>query len=141
MDRARRTSTSALLPAGTILGLVAAVLALGGCGPIDRCTVPEGEYRTDISDAGGNCPQRLVDTVTDIEEPVTVEENTACGQSSRTYEEELEDGCILTAEESIEGTEDGLEDGRLAITVSCPESNDECSHDFDVAYEKVDDSK
>jgi len=119
-----------------------------GCGPsveeepesIDppeenqTCTVPGGTYTREFADAGGSCPQELVEDFTSLKEDVEVESGTECGTNTNTIMDTTDEGCEVTLELSVDTTSTGPENGQATVEVVC--ESGECTHDFNVYWTK-----
>lgn len=119
--------------------LLVAVALAGGCGGLsgtNQCEVPPGTYKFEFSDDGGDCPDHLVDDVTDNEDTVEVEPGLRCGEVSDTEHQELENGCTADIQLTATRTSSGYEDGEATTTVDCPNSSSDCTHDFQVDIAK-----
>jgi len=128
------------------VGLLATLL-LAACGGTDggdngnngdQCTVPSGTYTATFTDAGGNCSQLIVDELTSTQFDNEVESDEACGMYTSETTDELDNGCTLTTTIQGYGNSSGIEDATAEINIDCPDSANNCSHNFnaDFAYQE-----
>jgi hypothetical protein len=101
----------------------------------DQCTVPSGTYTATFTDDGGNCSQAIVNEVTSTQFDNEVESGEACGMYTSETTDQLNNGCTLTTTIQGDGTGSGIEDATANIDLDCPDSADNCSHDFNADFE------
>jgi hypothetical protein len=101
-----------------------------------ECTVPPGTYTETWSDAGGDCPQEVVNSLTSQRRDREVEKDTECQTMTISDSGTADNGCEYEYTYSVEGTDSGLGDGEVSVTYSSCPSGASCTHDFNVYYEK-----
>jgi hypothetical protein len=101
-----------------------------------QCTVPQGTYTQTWSDAGGDCPQEVVDNLTSIRTDIEIEEPKECGTIFANDSGVADNGCEYELTHSFEGTDSGLKNGEATVEYSSCPSGAGCTHDFNVYYEK-----
>lgn len=119
-----------------LLGVVLASGALTGCGAFGECEVPLGTYSQETVDAGGDCADEYVRSVTGTKDIVLEEGDSAatCGSHSA-QATESSGGCESKVVFQIDSDEDGLGTGTAKLTVSCS-GVQLCQQNFNVYYKK-----
>jgi hypothetical protein len=103
---------------------------------VSQCTVPQDTYSFTYADAGGDCPDGLVEEITSGQSETEVETEQECTTVVYTDTGEYDGGCEYEITHSVKGTSAGLEDGEATVEYSsCPEFGGNCTHDFDVYFD------
>ena len=130
-----RRSRAGLLRA-MLLGVALASGALTGCGALGDCEVPLGTYSQEIVDAGGDCSDEYVRSVTGTKDIVLEKgDNEATCGSHSSQATDSSGGCESKVVFQIESDEDGLGTGTAKLTVSCAGAQ-LCQQNFNVYYKK-----
>jgi hypothetical protein len=104
-----------------------------------ECRAPTGTYTREVVEAGGDCPQEVVDLYAGSEDVELQAAEAACGRlqasSTDTFELESGESCTIAGTVEAEVVDDGIENGEATVEVECTNGNG-CVHRFNVYFTK-----